>query len=93
MKPEEAAQRLLTAGLAASILLFVVGLTGYLAVGCADLLGKILLIATMVLIATPFLMLTAVIVTHIARREFCNAIITMFVFLLMLLSLVLGLKH
>ena len=93
MRPEEAAQKLLTAGLAASMLLFAVGLAGYLAAGCADLPGKILLMATMVLIATPFLTLTAVIVTHIARREFYNAIITMFVFLLMLLSLVLGLKH
>lgn len=93
MRPEGAAQRMLTAGLATSILLFVLGLAGYLAAGYGDFPGKILLMATIVLVATPFLTLTAVIAAHIAKREFYNAAVATLVVLLMLLSVVLGLKH
>jgi len=93
MRPEDIAQRVLTVGLAASVLLFALGLGSYLAAGYGDFPAKVLLMATTVLVATPFLTITAVIAAHVARREFYNAAVAIFVFLLMLLSVVLGLKH
>jgi len=93
MKPEETAQRALTAGLATSVLLFVLGLASYLATGCNEFPERILLTATVTLVATPFLTLVSIIAAHIARREFYNAAAATLVAILMLLSVALGLKH
>ncbi len=93
MRPEEAAQRVLTAGLTVSASLFATGLASYLVLGPQPLPYRVLTAAATALVSTPFLTVATLVIAHAARREFYNAVVAATVLLEMLLSVALGYGH
>ncbi len=93
MRPENAAQRVLTMGIVASLLAFSASLAIYALTGSEFLARPVAYVGVGILVSTPPLALVLVLALHVARRERLNALITMAVLTVMALGVTLSLLY